>query len=98
MIGILQWSITPPPDRTSRASARISEILAPLEDIQVWHFSPHYMVVSGAHVAYSAILPAYYQGVFRVDLGAATLLTTTFILPVSLLQSLGGWVSDHWDT
>ena len=96
MVGILQWFITPFPDRTPGASARISEMLTPLKDIRVWRFSLYYVIVFGAYVAYSAILPTYYQDVFRVDLGTAALLTTTFIFPASLLRPLGGWVSDRW--
>ena len=95
-VGILQWFITPFPDRTPGASARISEMLTPLKDIRVWRFSLYYVIVFGAYVAYSAILPTYYQDVFRVDLGTAALLTTTFIFPASLLRPLGGWVSDRW--
>ena len=95
-VGILQWFITPFPDRTPGASAKISEMLTPLKDIRVWRFSLYYVIVFGAYVAYSAILPTYYQDVFRVDLGTAALLTTTFIFPASLLRPLGGWVSDRW--
>ena len=96
VVGVLQWFITPFPDRTPGASARISEMLTPLKDIRVWRFSLYYVIVFGAYVAYSAILPTYYQDVFRVDLGTAALLTTTFIFPASLLRPLGGWVSDRW--
>ena len=96
VVGILQWFITPLPDRKPGASAKISEMLTPLRDIRVWRFSLYYVIVFGAYVAYSAILPTYYQDVFKTDLKIAALLTTTFIFPASLLRPLGGWVSDRW--
>ena len=71
VVGILQWFITPLPDRKPGASAKISEMLTPLRDIRVWRFSLYYVIVFGAYVAYSAILPTYYQDVFRTDLNTA---------------------------
>ncbi|MDO4258225.1 MAG: MFS transporter [Actinomycetaceae bacterium] len=93
---ILTWFITPAEDRKPGKSAKISTMLEPLKDIRVWRFSLYYVIVFGAYVAYSAILPTYYQDVFHVNLATAALLTTTFIFPASLLRPLGGWVSDRW--
>ncbi len=93
---VLTWFICPTPDRAPGASERISAMLTPLKQIRVWRFSLYYVIVFGAYVAFSAILPLYYQDVFKVSLGTAALLTTTFIFPASLLRPLGGWFSDKW--
>lgn len=96
IVGALQWVITPTPDRKPGATAQMSVMLEPLKDIRVWRFSLYYVIVFGAYVAYSAILPTYYQDVFKTDLSTAALLTTSFIFPASLLRPLGGWMSDKW--
>ncbi len=90
------WLITPKIDRRPGRSANLGDMLSPLRDVRVWRFSLYYVIVFGAYVAYSAILPNYYQDVFHTSLGTAALLTTTFIFPASLLRPLGGWVSDRF--
>ncbi|CAM2923181.1 nitrate/nitrite transporter [Actinomyces slackii] len=93
---VLLWFTTPMEDRKPGKSASLSSMLKPLRDIRVWRFSLYYVIVFGAYVAYSAILPTYYQDHFHVSLGTAGLLTASFIFPASLLRPLGGWVSDRW--
>ncbi|MCR2052441.1 MFS transporter [Actinomyces bowdenii] len=90
------WLITPSPDRKPGRSTPVRVMLRPMSDIRVWRFSLYYVIVFGAYVAYSAILPGYYQDAFGVSLGTAGLLTASFIFPASLLRPLGGWVSDRW--
>ena len=87
---------TPRHDRMPGATKSVAEMLRPLSDIRVWRFSLYYVIVFGAYVALSAVLPAYYVDNFGVDLATAGLLTATFIFPASLLRPLGGWVSDRW--
>lgn len=88
--------VTPRQDRMPGATKSVAEMLAPLSDVRVWRFSLYYVVVFGAYVALSAVLPAYYVDNFGVDLTTAGLLTASFIFPASLLRPLGGWVSDRW--
>lgn len=87
---------TPRLDRRPGAAKPIREMLEPLKDVRVWRFSLYYVLVFGAYVALSAVLPAYYVDNFGVDLATAGLLTATFIFPASLLRPLGGWLSDRW--
>lgn len=93
---ILLWFITPAQDRKPAASVKLSTMLEPLKDIRVWRFSLYYVIVFGAYVAFSAILPTFYVDNFGVSLASAGLLTATFIFPASLLRPFGGWVSDKW--
>ena len=96
VMAVLTWVVTPHEDRMPGASKSIAEMLVPLRRVQVWRFSLYYVVVFGAYVALSAVMPAYYIDNFGVDLAQAGLLTATFIFPASLLRPLGGWASDRW--
>lgn len=93
---VLTWFITPSQDRMPGSAKPLGEMLAPLKRVQVWRFSLYYVVVFGAYVALSAVMPAYYIDNFGLDLTTAGLITATFIFPASLLRPLGGWASDKW--
>ena len=88
--------LTPMQDRKPGATKSLADMLEPLKDVRVWRFSLYYVVVFGAYVALSAVLPAYYVDNFGVDLATAGLLTASFIFPASLLRPVGGWLSDKW--
>lgn len=107
------WFGTPSPDHTPARGRSYRSILAPLKYARVWEYSLQYVVVFGAYVALSLVLPKYYVSVYGGELRAAfdipaglagdtkvlqiaSLLTTVFIFPASLLRPLGGWLSDKW--
>lgn len=96
LCALATWLFTPSPDRRPGQAVPLREMLAPLKKLQVWRFSLYYVVVFGAYVALSAVLPAHYVNHFGLSLASAGLITTTFIFPASLLRPLGGWVSDRW--
>ena len=54
------WFLAPRPDRTPAKSKSFAEVARPLARPQVWEFSLHYVVVFGAYVALSGLLPNYY--------------------------------------
>ncbi|VTU00287.1 nitrate nitrite transporter integral membrane protein : NarK1 protein OS=Thermus scotoductus (strain ATCC 700910 / SA-01) GN=TSC_c17470 PE=4 SV=1: MFS_1: MFS_1 [Gemmataceae bacterium] len=104
------WFGSPTPDHTPAKGRSYRSILAPLKYARVWEYSLQYVVVFGAYVALSLALPKYYVSVYGAELRTAfglddgptatlrvaSLLTTLFIFPASLLRPLGGWMSDKW--
>ncbi|AZA13431.1 nitrate/nitrite transporter [Corynebacterium choanae] len=96
IIAVAMAVLTPATDRTSGNSRSLGAMLRPLRQVRVWRFSLYYVVVFGAYVALSSILPKYYITNFDVSLAKAGLLTATFIFPASLLRPVGGWFSDKF--
>lgn len=107
------WFIAPKPDHTPAKGRSYRSILQPLKFARVWEYSLQYVVVFGAYVALSLVLPKYYvanygdqlRAAFDIPAGPegavsvlriASLLTTLFIFPASLLRPLGGWMSDKF--
>ena len=107
------WFLSPRPDHTPARGRTYRSIMAPLKFVRVWEYSLQYVVVFGAYVALSLILPKFYVSVYGAELrnafgipegaeGAtsvlrlASLLTTLFIFPASLLRPVGGWMSDRF--
>ena len=87
---------TPAHDKTPGTGRPLAERLAPLRFVQVWRFSLYYVVVFGAYIALSMYLPKFYQDTYKTTAYHATLLTTLFIFPASLLRPVGGWLSDQY--
>ncbi len=104
------WFLAPSPDHTPAKGRSYRSILEPLKFAKVWEYSLQYVVVFGAYVALSLGLPKYIVTVYGAELRAAfdlpegttatlqaaSLLTTLFIFPASLLRPVGGWMSDKW--
>jgi MFS transporter, NNP family, nitrate/nitrite transporter len=93
-LGIFYFA--PRPDLRPGAGRSLRSMLTPLRETRVWRFGLYYVVVFGAYVAFSLWLPSYYQRVYGLSLGTASLLTALFIFPASLLRPLGGWLSDRY--
>lgn len=96
VLAALTLALTPRHDRIAGAGTPLRTMLRPLRQMRVWRFGLYYVAVFGAYVALAAWLPKYYVDNFGVSLGAAALLTATFIFPASLLRPFGGWVSDRF--
>jgi len=94
LTAVMVWSFTPA-DRVTRKRP-LSELLAPLGQLQVWRFGLYYVMVFGAYVGLSLWLPKYYVDVYGLDLRLAGLLTALFIFPASLLRPYGGYLSDKF--
>jgi NNP family nitrate/nitrite transporter-like MFS transporter len=72
------------------------QMFKPLKYVRVWRFSLYYVVVFGAYVALTLVLPKFYMARFGISLKAAGFLAATFIFPASLLRPLGGHLSDRY--
>lgn len=96
VLAVLTWLFVPKADRTPGQSKPVGEMLEPLKEMRVWRFSLYYVVVFGAYVALSSVLPTYYKDAYGVPLAAQAMLTASYIFPASLLRPLGGWASDRW--
>jgi MFS transporter, NNP family, nitrate/nitrite transporter len=96
IMALATFCFSPTPDRRPGKSRALASMLSPLREARVWRFGLYYVVVFGAYVAFSLWLPSYYQRVYTVSLGTASLLTALFIFPASLLRPLGGWLSDRY--
>jgi NNP family nitrate/nitrite transporter-like MFS transporter len=90
------WAFCPAVDPKPGEGRRLRDMMQPLKYVRVWRFSLYYLVVFGAYVALSAWLPNYYVNTYGVSLRTASLLTSLFIFPASLLRPLGGWLSDKY--
>lgn len=54
------WLLAPSPDRTPAKARAFAEVIKPVGKLRVWEYSLHYVVVFGAYVALSGLLPNYY--------------------------------------
>lgn len=65
------WFLTPRHDRCPAKGRSFAEIAAPLRHLRVWEYSLQYVVVFGAYVALSGVLPKYYYSNYGGELAAA---------------------------
>ena len=72
------------------------ERIAPLHDLLVWQFSIYYFLVFGGFVALASWLPRFYMGVYNVDITTAGQLAACFLIPATLLRSVGGALADRY--
>lgn len=62
------WFLSPTPDRTPAKAKSFGEVMRPTGKLKVWEFSLHYVVVFGAYVALSGLLPNYYVTNYGTEL------------------------------
>lgn len=62
------WLVAPKQDRCPGRGKTFAEMSAPLKHRRVWEYSLHYVVVFGAYVALSGVLPKYYYSNYGADL------------------------------
>lgn len=96
LMAVTIWMFCPALDPKPGQGRLVRDMMQPLKYVRVWRFSLYYVVVFGAYVALSAWLPNYYVNTYGVSLRTASLLTSLFIFPASLLRPLGGWLSDKY--
>jgi NNP family nitrate/nitrite transporter-like MFS transporter len=65
------WFGCPREDRCPAKGRSFAEIAAPLRKLRAWEYSLQYVVVFGAYVALSGILPKYYYSNYGGELAAA---------------------------
>ncbi len=84
------WFLTPKQDRTPAKGRPFSELTAPMKYARVWEFSLQYVVVFGAYVALSGILPQYYFGNYGASLAADLGLNEQLVQDFDAIKKLKG--------
>jgi NNP family nitrate/nitrite transporter-like MFS transporter len=84
------WFLAPKLDRTPAKGKTLAEVAAPLRRAKVWEFSLHYVVVFGAYVALSNVLPKYYLDNFGSDLAASLGLGNQLVADFPTINALTG--------
>ena len=88
------WFATPRPDHTPAKGRTYRSILTPLKLARVWEYSLQYVVVFGAYVALSMVLPKFYVTAYgdelrsALDLPDGTAGATSVLRAASLLTTL----------
>ncbi|HEX9328595.1 MAG TPA: MFS transporter, partial [Reyranella sp.] len=99
---VLFWFTTKDdPQLAARREAGIkpqpmSEMLAPLRNLQVWRFALYYFFVFGGFVALALWLPRYLMGVYALDVTVAGMIGAAYSVPASLFRVYGGVLSDKY--
>lgn len=84
------WFLAPSPDRTPGKGRSLAEMAAPLRQARVWQYSLHYVVVFGAYVALSGVLPKYYYTNYGGPLAASLGLSEQTVAAFDTVKELRG--------
>ncbi|MBX9625066.1 MAG: MFS transporter [Gemmataceae bacterium] len=84
------WFGAPTPDRAPAAGRPFREFVRPLRSLRAWEYSLHYVVVFGAYVALSAVLPQYYLANYGADLARSLGLNDTLVAEFATITGLKG--------
>jgi NNP family nitrate/nitrite transporter-like MFS transporter len=84
------WLLAPAPDRCPAKGRPFAEMLAPVRSARVWEFSLHYVVVFGAYVALSGVLPKYYYTNYGAELASGLGLTALTPAEFDAVKGLTG--------
>jgi NNP family nitrate/nitrite transporter-like MFS transporter len=84
------WFLAPTPDRTPAAGRPLREFVKPLASLRAWEYSLHYVVVFGAYVALSAVLPQYYFANYGADLARTLGLSEPLVAGFDTIKGLKG--------
>jgi len=84
------WFLAPKRDRTPAQGRPFSELVAPMKYARVWEFSLQYVVVFGAYVALSGVLPQYFYANYGSSLAAELNLDEKLISDFDSIRKLKG--------
>jgi NNP family nitrate/nitrite transporter-like MFS transporter len=84
------WFLAPTPDRTPAKGRPFREMVAPLRHARVWEYSLHYVVVFGAYVALSGVLPKFYYDMYGGELARQIGLSETVVSDFATIKTLQG--------
>jgi MFS transporter, NNP family, nitrate/nitrite transporter len=84
------WFLAPKHDRTPAKGKTFAETVAPIRKLRVWEYSLHYVVVFGAYVALSNLLPTYYFNNFGAELAGAFGLNEKLAAEFDTIKGLKG--------
>ena len=74
----------------------LNERLEPLKSMIVWRFGLYYALFFGSFVAMVQWLVPYTVNVYQITLAQAGILVAIFSLTSSVINALGGWLSDRY--
>jgi NNP family nitrate/nitrite transporter-like MFS transporter len=84
------WFLSPKEDRMPAKGRPLSELVSPMRYARVWEFSLQYVVVFGAYVALSGVLPQYYFANYSKDLATELGMNTQLMSEIATIQGLKG--------
>lgn len=84
------WLWSPAEERTPAKGRTFSEAMAALRRARVWEYSLQYVIVFGAYVAFSGLLPMYYYRHFGGELSSRLGLSDSFVAAFDRLKELNG--------
>jgi NNP family nitrate/nitrite transporter-like MFS transporter len=84
------WFLSPKEDRMPAKGRPFSELLSPMRYARVWEFSLQYVVVFGAYVALSGVLPQYYFANYGQELAADLGMNAQLVREFTTIQGLKG--------
>ena len=84
------WFLSPKVDRCPGRGRPFGEMVQPLKKFRVWEYCLHYVVVFGAYVAFSNMLPLYFYKNYAVELAPMLGLAPEVSAEVGTLVKLSG--------
>jgi NNP family nitrate/nitrite transporter-like MFS transporter len=84
------WFLAPKYDRTPAKGKKLSEVVAPMKHLRVWEYSLHYVVVFGAYVALSGLLPTYILMNYGAEIAGMLGLNETLVKDFAAIKALKG--------
>ena len=84
------WFLSPKVDRCPGRGRKFVEMVQPLKKFRVWEYCLHYVVVFGAYVAFSGMLPMYFYKNYSVELAPMLGLSPEVSAEVGKLVKLSG--------
>jgi NNP family nitrate/nitrite transporter-like MFS transporter len=90
------WFLAPKYDRTPAKGKTFSEVVAPMKHLRVWEYSLHYVVVFGAYVALSGLLPTYIMGNYGAEISGLLGLNDTLVKDFAAINAMKGEAFDSF--
>lgn len=84
------WFLAPKQDRCPAKGRSFGETTKPLSQLRVWEYCLHYVVVFGAYVAFSNLLPMYYYKNYGTELASSFDLAPELITNFKAITNLKG--------
>jgi len=84
------WFLAPKVDRCPGRGKSFGEMAAPLKHRRVWEYSLHYVIVFGAYVALSGVLPKYYYTNYGADLAQSLSLNEQTVADFPTVKKMQG--------
>jgi NNP family nitrate/nitrite transporter-like MFS transporter len=90
LLALAVWFLSPRENRTPAHGRSFAELVAPLKYAKVWEYSLQYVVVFGAYVALSGVLPQFYYANYGAELAARLGLNEKLVADFATIKTLKG--------